>query len=451
MPLSVPAKDWHTHIHEIIRQHQIHTVRVCIQDNSNIALSRYVPTRHFLEHITQTGLSFPSAIFSLDTSATLQPAAGDGFAGGFPSWFVKPDIETFSILPYNSGICRVIADLYDQEGKIIESSPRQVLRRVLEEYARSGYRIKGAFEYEFYVFHKSAEGDLKPVWEGLHCFSEVKQAEVEDIIHTVVKALSDISAGPEVANTEYGSGQFEVSHSPFWGIQIADMAFYYRASIKESLARQGYLATFMSKPLETMSGSGAHLHHSLFDAEGNNLFFDPNQEDGLSDLCRWFIGGQLKHAKALCCLVNSTINSYKRIQPYSFAPTEVSWGYEHRSAMIRIPHARGDQTRLENRLPGADTNPYIALAATLAAGLDGIRNRTEPPRPLRGDDGYSGTHPSLPRSLWESLQTVKEDPWVSDSFHERFLHQFLTLRQSELNRYLRHVSSWEINEYLDVI
>lgn len=451
MPLPSLDKDWHAQIHEVIRQHQIHTVRVCIQDNSNVALSRYVPTSRFLEQVAQNGLSFPSALFSMDTSATLQPSAGDGFTGGFPSWMVVPDIETFSILPYNPGVCRVIADLYDHKGKVVESSPRHILRRVLEEYARLGYRIKGAFEYEFYVFHKNREHGLTPVWQGLHCFSEIKQAEVEDIILTVLKALSDISAGPEVANTEYGSGQFEVSHAPFWDIQIADMAFYYRASIKESLARQGYLATFMSKPLENMSGSGAHLHHSLFDAAGNNLFFDANQEDGLSDVCRWFIGGQIKHARTLCGLSNSTVNSYKRLQPYTFAPTEVSWGFEHRGAMIRIPHAIGENTRLENRLPGADSNPYIALAATLAAGLDGIRNQTEPPPPLRDDDGYSGTHPSLPRSLWESLQVLEKDPWVTEIFHEDFIKQFLTLRHAELSRYRRHVSSWEVDEYVDVL
>jgi glutamine synthetase len=333
----------------------------------------------------------------------------------------------------------------------VESAPRQVLRRVLEEYALLGYHVKGAFEYEFYVFHKNREHGLIPVWQGLHCFSEIKQAEVEDIILTVIKALSDISAEPEVANTEYGSGQFEVSHAPFRDIQIADMAFYYRASIKESLARKGFLATFMSKPMENMSGSGAHLHHSLFDAEGNNLFFASDREDGLSDLCRWFIGGQLRHARSLCCLVNATVNSYKRIQPYSFAPTEVTWGYEHRGALIRVPRARGQNTRLENRLPGADSNPYLALAATLAAGLDGIRNQIEPPPPLRDDDGYSGRHPALPRSLGESLQTLEEDPWVARTFASAFMHQFLALRRAEWSRYLRHVSAWEMEEYLDVL
>jgi glutamine synthetase len=206
----------------------------------------------------------------------------------------------------------------------------------------------------------------------------------------------------------------------------------------------------MSKPVTTSSGSGAHMNHSLYSQGGENLFFDPDQSDGLSDLSRWFIGGQIAHAEALCALVNPTVNSYKRLQPYSFAPTTASWGYEHRGAMIRVPHKRGDATRLENRLPGADTNPYLTLAAILAAGLDGIRNRIEPPAPLVNQDAYTAEAKRLPRTLPTALQALAEDALFRTWLGEEFVHHFIALRQAEYERFHAHVTDWELKEYMDL-
>jgi len=433
----------------MLREQQIHTVRVSLHDPSNIQRARYVPVRYFLDHVLQGTLSYPSALFSIDTSARLVPEAGGGFSGGYPSWILKPDLSTFGRLPHTNGMAHVIADIYLPSGEPVPTSPRHVLRRVLSKLAREGYRVYGAFEYEFYVF-LGAEKPLNPVWTGLQCFSEVKQAQVEDIITAVMFGLTEMGAGPEVANTEYGSGQFEVTNSPFWGLEIADMAFYYRTTIKEILHGKGYTATFMSKPVASTSGSGAHTHHSLFDEQGNNLFYDPEQPDGLSQLCRWFIGGQLAHAKAVCALCNPTINSYKRLQPYTFAPTTATWGYEHRGAMIRIPQHRGELTRLENRLPGSDTNPYIALAAMLGAGLDGIRRRIEPPPALDNQDAYALEFPRLPRSMPEALDALAEDEWFKEILGEEFLRHYLLMRRVEWERFETAVTDWEYREYLEL-
>ncbi|MCK9905816.1 glutamine synthetase, partial [Frankia sp. Cpl3] len=175
------------------------------------------------------------------------------------------------------------------------------------------------------------------------------------------------------------------------------------------LSQKGWQATFMSKPNERLSGSGGHFHLSLLDEAGRNLFHDEQAEDGLSQLTRWFIGGQIQHADAICALANSTVNSYKRLVPGSFAPVHAAWGYEHRSAMIRVPFSRGETgTHLEHRLPGADTNPYLAMAAILLAGLDGIRKRIEPPAPAIGVDLYRnpGDHRPLPTRLDVAMEAL---------------------------------------------
>lgn len=441
--------DWHHHIQQLVRDHQIHTVRMTLNDNSNIARARYIPTQKFLEMGEAGSISFPSVLFSMDTSERVQTKVGAGFHGGYPSWEVKPDYSTFGPLPYKSGVARLIGDLYKGDGTPVETAPRYVLKRVLQEYEKLGYRVYGAFEYEFYVFKETANG-LEPAWQGLHCFSETKQSQVEDIFVSLMSGLSEMGAGPEVANTEYGTGQFEVTHSPFWDLEIADMAFYYRTSIKEILHDKGYKATFMSKPVNDMSGSGAHLNLSLHDKNNQNVFSDPAAPDGLSYLCRWFIGGQQVHARALSALVNPTVNSYKRLQPYSFAPSTITWGHDHRGAMIRIPQNRGENLRLEHRLPGADTNPYLSLAAILAAGLDGIRNQIEPTPILQNQDAYHSDFEQLPRSLWEAVNELKTSSFFKEMLGESFMVDYLTLRQAECDRYMRHVTDWETREYLDI-
>ena len=441
--------DWQPHIQQMMRDHQIHTVRMTLNDNSNIARARYIPAQKFLELGTNGRISFPSVLFSMDTSENVQRKVGGGFRGGFPSWEIKPDYSTFGPLPYKPGIARLIGDLYRGDDTPVETAPRHVLKRVLQEYEKTGYRVYGAFEYEFYVFKETANG-LEPAWKGLHCFSETKQSQVEDIFVSLLNGLAEMGAGPEVANTEYGSGQFEVTHSPFWNLEIADMAFYYRTSIKEILHEKGYKATFMSKPVNDMSGSGAHLNLSLHDERDQNVFANAGAPDGLSDVCRWFIGGQQRHARSLAALVNPTVNSYKRLQPYSFAPATNTWGYEHRGAMIRIPQHRGSKTRIEHRLPGADTNPYLSLAAILAAGLDGIRNKIEPTPPLENQDAYLSEFEPLPRSLWEAVNELKKDTFFTELLGESFMTDYLTLRTAECDRYMKHVTDWELKEYLDI-
>lgn len=441
--------DWRGFIQDAIRNRQVQMIRLCVQDLSNISRSRYVSVRHFLEQVGKDNLTLPSALFSLDTSATLRPELGTGFAGGYPSWTVQPDLSTFSVLPYAPGVARIISDVYSETGEPIRSAPRHVLRGVLERLGEHGYRVRGSFEFEFYVFRQTAAG-LVPVWDGLQCFSETRQAEVEELILELVRHLSEMGAGPEMANTEYGSGQFEISNSPFWDMEIADMAFYYRSSIKEVLGKRGYVTSFMSKPRNDMSGSGAHLHHSLYDHAGNNVFHNPASPDGLSQEARWFIGGQLYHARTLTALSNATVNSYKRLQPYTFAPSTATWGYEHRGAMIRVPKTRGENTRLENRLPGADTDPYLSLAAILAAGLDGIERQLEPAPALTGEDAYASNWPVLPRSLGEALDALEQDEWAHAVFGNDLMSEFVKLHRTEYNRFLQHVTDWETKEYQEM-
>ena len=437
-------------IRHLINEKRIHTVRVCLHDTSNIQRARFVSSRHFLDKVMQSGIAFPSIMFSLDMSAEVVMEASDGFEGGFPSWLVKPDLATFGIVPYSPGTARVIADVYKDEATALETVPRYVLKKVLSRYRELGIQVKGAFEYEFYIFRKNGD-TLEPAWQGLNLMSEVKQSTVEELLLAIISNLSEMGAGPEVANTEYGSGQFEITNSPFWGLEIADMAHYYRTSIREIVSKYGLTATFMAKPVADHSGSGAHIHLSLYDTGGKNLLYDETTVDGLSTLGRSFIAGQLHHGRAMCALVNSNINSYKRLQPYKFAPTTSTWGYEHRGCMVRIPSSRGQNTRIENRLPGADTNPYLSLAAILAAGLDGIEKQMTPPAPQVNADPYASNTSPLPKTLEEAMAALNTDDFFRSALGSEFITQYLLLRRNELNRFNNWISDWEFKEYLELL
>lgn len=437
-------------VRQAIADEGIKTVRVTFMDNSGVARARNVTAGMFATHGIEEGIPYPSAMLSVDTAANFVLAAGAGFASGYPSWVLKPDVTTFTVLPWAPGTAKVVADLYTLAGDLVEVAPRNVLQRVLRALAGEGYTARGATEYEFYVFRQIEGGRPQPTWAGINCYSEVVQHQVDDILTALSTNMDAIGLGIEEANTEYGPGQFEISMGHFEGFRAADMALYYKMAVKEIMFQLGYTATFMTKPLNGASGSGSHFHHSLYRADtGRNAFDAPDGAHGLSDVARWFIGGELRHARAVCALVNPSINSYKRLRPYTFAPSGVSWGLENRMTMLRVPHARGQGTRVENRLPGADNNPYLMMAAVYAAGLDGIRNRIEPEHFIQGEDAYARTDlPALPGSLAEALVALRQDEPLVSLLGEDFVAVYSALKGSEVARYNDYVTDWEVQEYL---
>ncbi|MCY0898957.1 MAG: glutamine synthetase family protein [Firmicutes bacterium] len=436
----------------LIDERHIEVVRVVFNDNANVARSRNIPAKYFRDVVLPNGVQYPSAMLSVDTAANFVVAAGAGFQGGYGSWLLKIDPETFTVIPWAKNSARVLADLYTLDGEPVSIAPRTVFRRVLGELERDGYQALGAAELEFYIFKQYDTAGYEPTWTGLQCYSEVKQGEVDELLYAIVTNLRDVGIDVEAANTEYGPGQFEVSINPGWGISQADRAFTFKAAIKEMMQQRGLLATFMTKPLNGRSGSGSHFHHSLYDkVTGRNVFYDASDPDGLSQTVKHFIAGQLAHARALSALANPTVNSYRRLRPYTFAPSNVTWGLENRMCMIRVPGARGQGTHLENRLPGADMNPYLMMAAMYAAGLDGIRRELPCPPPIVDQDAYALVDAEpLPRSLGEALDALNQDEPLVDLLGPEFVKSYTALKRHELQRFEDHVTDWEIDEYREL-
>lgn len=438
-------------VREFIASHSIESVRVSFADLHGVSRGRVVPARAFLEGVLRDGMEMSNAVFVMDSSGGIAPGTSIPMDRGFPNWRMVPDLKTFGPVPWKPGEARVLCDVLDEEGEAVPVLPRIVLKQQLARLLGMGFEGRAAPEYEFYLFApRNGGAPPEPVMPTVQYNSELKHAAVSHIFAPLLRALSEEGADVEALGQEYSPSQYELNlaHRPF--LQAADGALIVKESVKEALSDQGFLATFMSKPLAAANGSGCHIHVSLSGPGGENLFADPEAADGLSDLCRRFIGGLLDHARALFALTNPTVNCYKRVVPGRFAPVNVSWGYDNRTCLIRVPLSRDKGTHIEFRAPSALANPYVALAALLAAGLDGVARHLSPSDPVRGDAYADPSLPPLPASLPEGLQALSADGVLREALGETFCSDFAAIKRHEAARFALAVTDWEWNEYLDM-
>jgi glutamine synthetase len=288
--------------------------------------------------------------------------------------------------------------------------------------------------------------------------------EKHPVLRDIMRSMTQMGIRMTTCNTEWGPAQYEINYSPADGLEAADQAFTWKNGLKEIAEQHGVLITLMTKPWIDKSANGSHFHISLLDAEtGENAFYDGNSPDGLSQACRWFIGGQLKHARALAAFLAPTVNCYKRYQPNTYAPDSISWGHENRSVGIRVKAWRGKGTHIENRMACGSSNPYLVAAASLAAGLDGIRNRIESPAPIQ-TNAYNLTDlPRIPKSLEEALDALQADEALLEVLPRDGVRTFVVDKQYEIAKaktavpdygtpeWRARVDEWERTEFMDLI
>jgi glutamine synthetase len=262
------------------------------------------------------------------------------------------------------------------------------------------------------------------------------------------------AAGVDIitSNAEYGPGQLEINYAPSVGVAAADTAFTFKNGLKEMAQQYGYMASFMTKPFADASAGGCHYHHSLLNlGDGSNAFYDAHAPDRLSDLARHWIGGQLAHARALAALVAPTVNCAKRYKLYSFAPMNATWGYEDRTAAVRIKGGRGAETRVENRMPCAASNPYLVAAGVLAAGMDGILRELDPGSPTQTIAYADDAAPHLPTTLDESLAALESDTTLTEYFGPEFMQLFGAVKHHEIAKARAAVPDYGTDEWPNVV
>jgi glutamine synthetase len=318
---------------------------------------------------------------------------------------------------------------------------------VSAKLAELGLRAVIGPELEFYVLEPDDTCDRgwkRYADEPGNVYVVGRKGDPRGILLTMLRYLRDAKLQVTAANHEFSAGQFEINLNHSELVDAADRAFRMKSAVQEIARHEGMLATFMAKPFNDEGGSGFHLHVSLVDDDGVNVF---GTEDDLSDTGRAAIAGVLAHAPALAAILNPTINSYKRFGPDTLAPWLIDWGLDNRSAMVRIPPERGRSSRMEVRLGDATANPYLAMAAVSAAVYLGVRDKLEPPAPLEGYGYDPASAPMLPQSLPEALDALEADTELREVLGEYFVTSFVTYKRNEVERFSRHITDWEFLEY----
>lgn len=425
----------------------IEYVRFELPDLHGVSRSKLIPIDK-VEAYARRGLNFYGGVLGLDTSSNVVPASGLHGDTKFADQMLLPDPETLRVIPWLDATAAVICLGYQAPGEPQRAAPRWVLAQLIAEANRLGYDVMLGHEYEYYLLTADTHQRL---YEGIHIFHTVRN-QYTPFLDKLVPQLRALGIDIITHNCEYAGSQYETNYGPGLNLAGADKAFAFKNAMKELAHRNGLIASFMAKPFAGLSGSGCHLHLSLWDRQTQqNAFFDGSADAGISALARSFTEGILSHAAAMMPLINPTPNCYHRVKPHTFAPSNVSWGVEDRSAMVRIKASGDERTHLEMRAGSATSNPYLLAAAALAAGLDGITRQS----PLRSQSHDTPSEddpalPKLPQSLDAALDALEGDPVMRERLGEAFIKVFVAVKRQELARFHAHVSDWEIAEYLEL-
>jgi len=375
------------------------------------------------------------------------------------------DPDTYAVLPWSPEElkrARIFCDIYRPGGAPFLGDPRGVLKRVLEKIEARGWTFNVGPEPEFFLFRRNGPESIHPVPHDVGGYFDFSASDEAVIVRTkLMDALDTMGLEVEAGHHEVARGQHEIDFKYGDALRMADNVLTIKYTVKAIAAQHGLIASFMPKPIFGVSGSGMHVHQSIFDKDGNNLFFDNDDEYKLSKIAYGFIAGQLKHARALAAIAAPTVNSYKRLVPGYEAPVYVGWAQINRSALIRIPRhtpGRDKSVRVELRCPDPSTNPYLAFAAMLAAGLDGMENEYGCPEPLNNVNIYQLTPEEraardiaeLPSSLADAMRELEENSMLKESLGSQMYEAFWRAKWAEVEEYRTTVMDWEVNRYLEV-
>lgn len=378
--------------------------------------------------------------------------------------YLYPDLDTWIVFPWgdeNGAVAGLICDVYTPEGKPFAGDPRGNLKKSLKRMEEMGYKsFNLGPEPEFFLFKKDEDGNPTLDVNDKGGYFDLAPIDLADNTRReIVNVLTKMGFEVEASHHEVAVGQHEIDFKYADVLKACDNIQLFKLVVKTIAHKHGLYATFMAKPKFGISGSGMHCNMSLFTKDGQNAFFDVNDEKGmqLSADAYHFLGGLMKHAYNYTAIINPTVNSYKRLVPGYEAPVYVAWAGRNRSPLIRVPASRGMGTRLELRSVDPTANPYLALAVLLSSGLDGIENKIEAPAPVEtniyamsAEERHAAGIIDLPSTLHNALKALQTDEVVKDALGEHIYTNFLEAKRIEWSSYATFVSQWEIDNYLDI-
>jgi glutamine synthetase len=424
----------------------VRIVRVTYPDLHGVLRGKDVPIAILGER--DLALAFCKAISTVD----LRHNVVSGFEHGFRDIQVTPLLDTLAQLPWAPEVAWCLSD-QTADGEPYGADPRGALKRAIAGFTELGLEPVMGPELEFYLLERDetvAGGWRRYVENPTHVYTVGDHTDPRGVLDRMLLSIHDAGLGAIAAAHEYGMSPWEINLTHSDALDAADRAFRFKAAVKDLATREGLLATFMGKPFNGDAGSGFHLHLSLCGEGGATACADADGEEGCAEVLRQFIAGVIAHAPALMAFLNPTVNSYRRIDPHELVPTRACWGYDNRFGLVRVPPERGGATRVEMRLADGSANPYLATAALLFAGLDGIRRELTPPPAVAGlvyelPEEEQGD--PIPLSLDAALAALEADEVLREAMGPMLVDTFLTIKRFELERYHRHVSDWDLAEY----
>ncbi len=447
-------------VSRLIEQNNIRTVKIGGADLDGVYRGKRVSAEQFLHGAAGHGFPQCDVLFGWDIA---DEVIGDlpfsNWETGFADIVMKPDLDTFAVVPWEEGSASVVCDFHTEEGDPLPIAPRFVLKRVMETARSAGYMAYMAAELELRFFREDQESlrakdfyNLRPLNPGLNCYSIHHASIDEPLIGHVCRMLNEYGIPVEAYNREHGAGMYEINLRYADALRAADQTMLYKSATKEISAQQGTVASFMAKYAEDVDGCGGHMHQSLWTEDGaRSVFWDESKPHGLSDLLGHYAAGVLATMPEFMLMYAPNVNSYKRYVALTWAPLNLTWGLDNRTAALRVISGSPSSVRIENRVPGSDLNAYLGFAASLAGGLHGIEQKLTPPPMVKGSAYKDTAAPRLPRSLPEALERFRASALARRYFGDAFVDQYVAFREWEVEKHRKAVSDWERRRYFEMV
>jgi glutamine synthetase len=440
-----------TDLEAMIRTGDVDTVLTVFPDVQGRLMGKRVVGRYFLDHVAGEGLH--ACIYLLTVDVDMEPQPGfklTSWEKGYGDMQMVPDVGTLRLIPWLPKTALVFCDLYTEEGEPIEEAPRWVLRRQVERAAKAGYTVNMGSELELYLFKESFEEarhkhyhGLTPVSGYLEDYHILQTTREEPLIRAIRNGMEGARVPVEFSKGEWGKGQEEINLRYAEALEMADRHTLYKHGAKEIAHLQGCSLTFMAKYDVGAAGSSCHVHSSLWDRAGRKPLFPGRGRRAGTPLFQHWLAGQLALAHEFTYFYAPTVNAYKRYQAASFAPTRLVAGWDNRTCGFRLC-GEGAGFRMENRIPGADANPYLAFAATITAGLHGIQYKLKPPALYEGNAYEDASLPQVPKTLREAIAALEQSKVAHEAFGARVVEHYLHTARLEQEAFDRAVTDWEL-------
>jgi len=445
---------------EAVQAHPAGKVKIAVCDIDGVLRGKYISTEKFLS-VASSGLGFCDVVFGWDmVDQAYDNGSFTGWHTGYPDAKVVIRLETYRTIPWENDLPFFLGQFVKPTGKPLEICPAQLLQSVIDRAKKAGFTAQFSQEFEWFNFSESPETfaqkggrGLTPLTPGMFGYSILRSTEKNTYLSSLFSGLAGFQVPIEGLHTETGPGVYEAAIRYSDVLTAADRAVLFKTSVKEIARLHGVMATFMAKISEHLPGCSGHVHQSLWDASGKqNLFYDAKDKSHMSSLMKSYIAGQLYCLPHILPLVAPTINSYKRLVEGAWAPTTVTWGIDNRTVALRALPGSSSSCRLETRVVGSDTNPYLAMAACLAAGLYGIQHRMKLNQPASVGNGYQDiSNGRFPNSLAAASAIMKESSVAKELLGKTFVQHFTETREWEVKQFAKSVTDWETRRYFEII